>query len=131
MAEQERTSEIPPDACRDVAQVLARIGDKWSIMIIRRLEAGPMRFNELHRILDGVTHRVLTATLRGLERDGVVHRTVTPTVPPRVDYALTDLGREALGPINGLARWALDRREMISAARREYDERNSPLLVSP
>lgn len=113
---------LPPEVCREVGEILARIGDKWSILIIRHLQYGPARFNGLRRDLGGViTHKVLTSTLRGLERDGLVLRTVTATVPARVDYALTDLGRELLGPIDGLARWALERRDAVTTARSAYD----------
>lgn len=115
---------LPPDVCRDVGEVLARVGDKWSILVIRHLQYGPARFNVLQRDLGGViTHKVLTSTLRGLERDGFVRRTVTPSVPVRVDYELTALGRELLGPIDALAQWALKRREDVKAARAAYDGR--------
>ena len=122
--EQERTLEIPlsADVCREVSELLARISDKWSIRILRQLRAEPVRFNELQRVLGGVTHKMLTQTLRGLERDGLIHRHVTPTIPPRVDYELTPLGREALVPIDALAQWALDRRADIHFARDRYDQ---------
>jgi DNA-binding HxlR family transcriptional regulator len=87
-----------PDArlhvdCRKVSQVLARIGDKWSVLIVMLLGDGPRRFNEIKRMVGGISQRMLTLTLKGLERDGLVTRTVFPTIPPRVDYQLTDLGR--------------------------------------
>lgn len=114
---------LPPEVCREVGEILARIGDKWSILVIRHLQYGPARFNGLRRDLGGViTHKVLTSTLRALERDGLVLRTVTATVPARVDYELTALGRELLTPIDALARWALDRRETVKGARTAYDE---------
>src|SRR6201990_1446732 len=78
--------------CRAVSGILSRIGDKWSVLIITRLGEGPRRFNEIKRVIGGISQRMLTLTLRNLERDGLISRTVTPTVPPRVDYALTDLG---------------------------------------
>ena len=89
---------LPPNAhldsdCRGVASVLARVGDKWSVFVIMLLGAGPRRFNEIKRMVGGISQRMLTLTLRGLERDGLVTRTVFPTIPPRVDYELTDLGR--------------------------------------
>jgi DNA-binding HxlR family transcriptional regulator len=122
--EQERTFEVPLPAnvCRDVSEVLARVSDKWSIRILRQLRAEPVRFNELQRVLGGITHKMLTQTLRGLERDGLILRHVTPTVPPRVDYELAPLGREALVPIDALAQWALDRRADIQVARDRYDQ---------
>jgi DNA-binding HxlR family transcriptional regulator len=122
---QERTFEVPlPSAvCRDVSEVLARVSDKWSIQILRQLRAEPVRFNELERVLGGITHKMLAQTLRGLERDGLIARHVTPTVPPRVDYELTALGREVLVPLDALARWALDRRATIHLARDAFDAR--------
>ena len=89
---------LPPDAhqdsdCRGVASILARVGDKWSVFVIMMLGDGPKRFNEIKRMIGGISQRMLTLTLRGLERDGLVTRTVFPTIPPRVDYELTDLGR--------------------------------------
>jgi DNA-binding HxlR family transcriptional regulator len=119
--EQERTFEVPPDACHEVGEILARINDKWSIRILRQLRIRTQRFNELQRELGGVTHKMLTQTLRGLERDGIVARLVTPTVPPRVDYELTPLGLTALAAIDVVARWALEHRPAILAARAAYD----------
>jgi DNA-binding HxlR family transcriptional regulator len=125
--EQERTFEIPlpADVCGDVSEVLARVGDKWSIRILRHLRTEPVRFNELQRVLGSITHKMLTQTLRGLERDGLVARLVTPTVPPRVDYELTALGRDALAPIDALAEWALNHRAAIHRARHDFDQRSS------
>ena len=118
-------TEIPAGSCGVLGATLARVGDKWSMLIIWSLEDGPLRFNELRRRV-GISQKVLTAGLRGLERDGYLTRSVTPTVPPRVDYALTDMGREVLGPVRGLARWASGQSERIESARRRYDERSSP-----
>ncbi|MBL0699103.1 helix-turn-helix domain-containing protein [Comamonas sp. JC664] len=117
---------LPPDVCKEVGEVLARVGDKWSILVIRHLREGPVRFNDLRRDLGGITHKVLTSTLRGLERDGFILRTVTPTVPPRVDYALTELGQELMAPIDLLATWALRRRDAVHHARAAYDAREEP-----
>src|SRR5215831_16544018 len=102
---------LPPNAhegsdCRAVASVLSRVGDKWSVLLIMTLHDGPKRFNELKRMIGGISQRMLTLTLRGLERDGLVTRTVFPTIPPRVDYELTALGETLLEPIQGLAEWA-------------------------
>src|SRR5689334_24714571 len=92
--------------CRAVASVLSRVGDKWSVLVIMLLSDGPRRFNELKRMIGGISQRMLTLTLRGLERDGLVKRTVFPTIPPRVDYELTDLGRGLRKPVEALGRWA-------------------------
>ena len=109
--------------CRKVSQILSRIGDKWSVLVVMLLGQGPKRFNELRRELGSISQKMLSATLRGLERDGFVSRTVHPTVPPRVDYALTDLGRELLCPVAALGEWAITNIDRIEAARRDYDAR--------
>src|ERR1044071_10404101 len=88
--------------CRAVSGILARVGDKWSVLIIMRLGEGSRRFNEIKRMIGGISQRMLTLTLRNLERDGLVKRTVTPSIPPRVDYELTDLGRDLLIPVAAL-----------------------------
>lgn len=116
-----RVSDIESHDCRAVSAILNRIGDKWSVLIIQRLGEGPRRFNELKRIIDGISQRMLTLTLRNLERDGLVSRTVTPTVPPRVDYALTDLGRDLLIPVSALGQWAIQHTPCIEAARARFD----------
>ena len=107
--------------CQAVSQVLSRVGDKWSVLVVSILGKGPMRFNELKRAVDGVSQRMLTLTLRALERDGLVTRTVFPSVPPRVDYELTALGRSLLNPVLALTGWALDHRGDIDTARRKFD----------
>jgi DNA-binding HxlR family transcriptional regulator len=112
--------------CRAVSAILSRIGDKWSVLIISRLGEGPRRFNEIKRIIGGISQRMLTLTLRNLERDGLVSRTVTPSVPPRVDYALTELGRDLLGPVDALSQWAIAHQPCIEAARAQFDAANSP-----
>lgn len=109
--------------CRAVSGVLARIGDKWSVLIVALLGDGPRRFNEIKRMVGGISQRMLTLTLRGLERDGLVTRTVFPTVPPRVDYALTDLGRSLLAPVQALGDWARANQATIEVARRAFDAR--------
>jgi DNA-binding HxlR family transcriptional regulator len=108
--------------CRTVSEVLGRIGDKWSVLIITMLGEGPRRFNELKRMVDGISQRMLTLSLRGLERDGLVTRTVTPSTPPRVDYDLTPLGRSLLGPVSALSAWALQNRPDIQQARTKFDK---------
>jgi DNA-binding HxlR family transcriptional regulator len=108
-----------------VASILARVGDKWSVFVIMMLGGGPLRFNELKRMVGGISQRMLTLTLRGLERDGLVTRTVFPTIPPRVDYELTDLGRGLSQPVEALGKWAFDHRVEIEGARAKFDEKNA------
>jgi DNA-binding HxlR family transcriptional regulator len=111
-----------PDDCRAIGDVLARVGDKWSVLVVSRLGDGPVRFNELRRSIGGISQRMLTLTLRGLERDGLITRTVFPTIPPRVDYALTGLGRDLLHPVSALGTWAIRNQAKIARARHEFDE---------
>ena len=117
-------SAHPEDKCRAVASVLARVGDKWSVFVIMTLIDGPMRFNELKRVISGISQRMLTLTLRGLERDGLVTRTIFPTIPPRVDYELTDLGRGLAKPVQALGKWAFEHLPEIEGARTGFDARN-------
>ena len=112
--------EVPED-CRAVSEVLARVGDKWTVLVVGVLGDGPKRFNELRRALGSISQRMLTLTLRGLERDGLVTRTMFPSIPPRVDYALTKLGRSLLEPVSGLGLWARQNRSAIDDARRRFD----------
>ena len=107
--------------CRAVSEVLNRIGDKWSVLIVATLADGPRRFNELRRDVPSISQRMLTLTLRGLERDGLVSRTVTPTIPPRVDYELTDLGRSLQGPVMALAKWAIANIGAIREAQERFE----------
>jgi DNA-binding HxlR family transcriptional regulator len=104
--------------------VLARVGDKWSVLLIMMLGDGPKRFNELKRMIGGISQRMLTLTLRGLERDGLITRTVFPTIPPRVDYELTDLGRGLAKPVQALGQWAFEHKQEIEGARTTFDQRN-------
>ncbi|TRW14907.1 winged helix-turn-helix transcriptional regulator [Glacieibacterium frigidum] len=113
-----------PGECRAVNTVLTRIGDKWTVLIVMMLADGPRRFNELKRAIGGISQRMLTLTLRGLERDGLVTRTVFPTIPPRVDYALTDLGHSLLVPVRALGGWAFEHIPTIEAARDAFDKRD-------
>jgi DNA-binding HxlR family transcriptional regulator len=110
--------------CRGVASILSRVGDKWSVFVIRLLGDGPRRFNEMKRMVGGISQRMLTLTLRGLERDGLVTRTVFPTIPPRVDYELTDLGRGLWLPVEALGKWAAEHQMEIEDARARFDRRN-------
>jgi DNA-binding HxlR family transcriptional regulator len=103
---------------------LARVGDKWSVFVIMLLGDGPRRFNEIKRMVGGISQRMLTLTLRGLERDGLVTRTVFPTIPPRVDYELTDLGRGLWQPVEALGKWARDHQTEIEDARARFDRRS-------
>ena len=123
---QEGTRRAPgnlhvPEDCRAVSEVLARVGDKWTVLVVSTLGDGPKRFNELRKALGSISQRMLTLTLRGLERDGLVTRTVLPTNPPRVDYELTRLGRSLLEPVSELGSWARKNRPAISEARRKFD----------
>src|SRR5438128_2609944 len=111
------------EGCMAAREVLNRVGDKWSVLIIGVLGDVPKRFNELRRTIEGISQRMLTLTLRGLERDGLVTRTVFPTIPPRVDYALTPLGKTLLVPVSALAAWAERNRGKLQAARDAFDAR--------
>jgi DNA-binding HxlR family transcriptional regulator len=104
-----------------VSGVLARVGDKWSVLIVSRLGDRAMRFNELKREIGGISQRMLTLTLRGLERDGLITRTIYATIPPRVDYALTALGRSLLAPVSALGEWARKNIRAIEDARAAFD----------
>src|SRR5882757_3058769 len=112
------------DDCRKVSQVLARVGDKWSVLTVMLLRDRPRRFNEMKRIVGGISQQMLTRTLRGLERDGMVTRTIFPTSPPQVEYALTDLGRSLSKPVLALGTWAQEHIAQIDAARSRFDRRN-------
>jgi DNA-binding HxlR family transcriptional regulator len=111
--------------CLAVREVLNRVGDKWSVLVVALLGDGKKRFSELRRTIEGVSQRMLTLTLKGLERDGLVTRTAYPTIPPRVDYELTTLGRSLLVPITGLSDWASQNRKRIQTARERYEVQNS------
>lgn len=110
-----------PTSCPAVREVLNRVGDKWSVQIVSNLGEGAMRFSELRRTIEGISQRMLTLTLRGLERDGLIVRTVFPEIPPRVEYELTRLGMTLLEPIQQLADWAAKNRVAIQSARTRFD----------
>lgn len=114
------------DACRVVLEVLDRVGDKWTVMVVGVLAAGPTRFNAVQRAIPGLSHRMLTITLRGLERDGLVERRAYPTSPPKVEYELTGFGRSLIGPLSVLAGWAMGNRDKILSARSRFDDRSEP-----
>jgi DNA-binding HxlR family transcriptional regulator len=110
--------------CRAVSDILGRVGDKWTVLVVGFLSSGPMRFSELRRSIGGISQKMLTTTLRGLERDGFVTRTVFPSIPPRVDYELTDLGHELRVPVNALGEWARLNMARVKQARERFD--NAP-----
>jgi DNA-binding HxlR family transcriptional regulator len=115
------TSPLDTD-CHRVSAVLSRVGDKWTMQVIVALRERPWRFNELKRYVGGISQQMLTRTLKLLERDGMILRTVTPTTPPQVEYALTDLGRELSEPVRQLALWAVAHLDTIDRNREHYDE---------
>jgi DNA-binding HxlR family transcriptional regulator len=125
MTEQGGTLEAPDyqaetAQCILIGRLLSRVTDKWTVLIIRVLGRGPRRFNALRRDVGEISQKVLASTLRDLEENGLVSRTVTPAAPPQVEYALTDLGREFLCPIRGLAEWVLENAPRMDAARAAY-----------
>lgn len=125
VAAQEGTISKPgthkdPAACEHISRMLARICDKWTLLVIRTLGRGPRRFNALRRDIGEISQKMLTQTLRELEENGFVTRTVTPVKPPQVEYALTDLGKDFLRPVLGLAEWVATNSERITAARTAY-----------
>ena len=118
--------------CLRMSDVLNRIGDKWSVMVVGMLSrSGTLRFNELKRSINGVSQRMLTLTLRNLERDGLVTRAVYPEIPPRVEYSLTSLGKTLTGPIDALWDWSAENHDAIVAAREIYDARQAPQEHEP
>jgi len=116
-------TERDHDDCRAVGQILDRIGDKWTVMVVGALSKGPLRFNVIMREIGGVSHRMLTLTLRGLERDGLVTRTAYATIPPKVEYELTELGHSLIEPLQVLGNWAIQNRSVMERARAEFDSR--------
>jgi DNA-binding HxlR family transcriptional regulator len=124
-----RDESEPQEVCTAISDMLARIGDKWSLLIVTTLGAGPLRFNELRRRIADISQKMLSSTLKVLERDGLVSRTVLPSVPPQVEYALTDLGVELLLPVSALAEWTAANTSRIMAARAEYDSRVGALAA--
>ena len=116
-------AHLPAD-CRAVSDILSRIGDKWSVLVVMTLSPGPRRFSELRDKIGGISQKMLTTTLRGLERDGLVTRTIFPTIPPRVDYELTRLGQDLTLPVIGLGEWASRNQRQIEAARAAFDARH-------
>ena len=121
-----RTNLPETGGCKRISELLSRVGDKWSVLVISYLGDGPLRFSELQRQVAPISQKMLTTTLRGLERDGFVTRTIFPTIPPRVDYELTDLGRDLLKPIRGLSEWALKNGDRVDAARAKFEAQHPP-----
>lgn len=115
--------------CQKVSRILARIGEKWSMLVVMLLRDGPRRFNDIKRNTGGVSQQMLTRTLRGLERDGLVIRTILPTSPPQVEYALTGLGRSMSEPVLAFGRWAQEHLGEIDAARDRFDQRANGALL--
>ena len=109
------------DDCERVADILRRVGDKWSVLVVVLLELGPRRFNDLKRSIPGISQRMLTLTLRNLERDGFVERRVTPCIPPHVSYGLTDLGQSLSVPVKALCLWSLANIDAIDTARGRFE----------
>jgi DNA-binding HxlR family transcriptional regulator len=113
----------PHDGCKAVVETLARVGDKWTVMVVGALSQGPIRYNEVRRRVEGISQRMLTLTLKGLERDGLVTRTMYPTIPPRVEYELTELGRKLIVPLRVLYEWARENQPAMLAAREAFQTR--------
>ena len=109
---------------RRVGRVLTRVGDKWSVMVIVYIQDGPRRFNVIKRGIEGISQQMLTRTLRGLERDGFVTRTIMPTSPPQVEYALTGLGQSLSTPVIALGQWACEHIDQVDEAQRQFDDQN-------
>lgn len=124
-------ADHPTHECLKVSRVLSRIGDKWTVLVIMLLRAGPRRFGELKRGIEGISQRMLALTLRNLERDGLVGRTVTPSIPPRVDYELTDLGHSLAEPVRALGTWAFAHLARIDAAQSDYDAAQPRGVIEP
>jgi DNA-binding HxlR family transcriptional regulator len=128
---QEGTKTIPTNLhvaedCRAVSEVLARVGDKWTVLVVHGLGSGKKRFSEIKRSLGSISQRMLTLTLRELERDGLVTRTVYPSIPPRVEYELTKLGHSLLEPVSALSLWARQNRPAVQEARKRFDAEHLP-----
>ena len=117
------TEALPPGECKGLADVLASVGDKWTILVVGALARGTLRYNEIQRRVSGISQRMLTLTLKRLETDGIVTRTLYPSVPPRVDYALTELGLTLRGALVPLATWASKNKDTIARHRLASERR--------
>lgn len=120
-----------PGQCQAVSSILSRVGDKWTVLIVMMLANGPFRFSELKRGIGGISQRMLTLTLRGLERDGLVTRTMFATVPPRVEYELTALGQSLRVPIEALGNWAFANLDSVDQARARFDAPERKVTLMP
>lgn len=120
-----RATHLPPSPAdsRKAIELLARIGDRWTAVVVGVLWRGPLRYNEIHRRIDGISQRMLTLTLKGLEQDGLVERTAFPSVPPRVEYELTPLGRELIVPLHALYEWIMQHLHAVLDARARFAEK--------
>ena len=118
-------SSMVAECCPAIRSMLSRLGDKWSMLIVALISKRSMRFNELRRNIDGISQRMLTRSLRDLERDGLVKRTVTPTTPPSVDYALTPLGETLMKPVYGFIEWTLENAAAVATAQKSYDRKQA------
>jgi DNA-binding HxlR family transcriptional regulator len=126
------TSEetYPLDKCRNITPALARLGDKWTVLVIVALREAPRRFNQLKRDIDGISQQMLTRTLKALERDGMLTRTILPTNPPQVQYELTPMGRSLSVPLLALGRWVHEHLGEIDVARQVFDDKKEvPALI--
>jgi DNA-binding HxlR family transcriptional regulator len=116
------------ESCRPVSEVLQSVGNKWTVLVVMQLWDGERRFSELRRSIPGVSQRMLTLTLRTLERDGLLVRKVTPTIPPRVDYKLTRLGRSLGECVRVLGQWAFDNHQAMDSARAKFDAKKTKAM---
>lgn len=115
--------ENRPETCKPIGEMFARVGDKWTLAVIGTLGDRRMRFGELHRAIDGISQRMLTVTVRNLERDGLLIRTIYPTIPPRVEYELSELGRSLKNALTPVGAWVSANQDNIEASRRQFDEK--------
>jgi DNA-binding HxlR family transcriptional regulator len=130
MAKQAGTLPIPGNhgdtaKCEHISRLIARISDKWTLLVVRMLGRGPCRFNALRRDVGEISQKVLASTLRDLEENGFVSRTVTPVTPPQVEYALTQLGKDFLRPVQSLAEWVIENSSRMDTARAAYAKRRA------
>jgi DNA-binding HxlR family transcriptional regulator len=116
-------TEHRPETCKPIGEILSLVGDKWTGMLLGALGDRRMRFGELHRAIDGISQRMLTVTVRNLERDGLLIRTIYPTIPPRVEYELSDLGRSLKDILAPVGAWVVANQMSIEASRRQFDEK--------
>lgn len=117
-----KTNEHLPGDCRPIAHILSRVGDRWTILLLNVLGDTTMRFKDLHRAVPGISQRMLTVTLRNLERDGLIRRTVYPTIPPKVEYALSDRGRSLRCALVPIADWVTQNRDGIEQSQQQFDQ---------